>query len=148
MSNETVGGMRIEDGKLLLHEGIHCKLTIERPVPGVSVVRISGHDLGEFGDVALRELEKEITSHQQIELFIDARDAQSASIDVSSVWAHWLAKNRSAFKHVTMLTGSRFVQVTANFVQRFSELGDLMHIYTDPLTFDTSLAVSCQSRVD
>ena len=59
--------------KILQYEGIHCNLTIERPQPGVAVVRISGHDLGEFGDVASRELEKEITAHQQIELFIDAR---------------------------------------------------------------------------
>ena len=50
----------MEDAKALQYEGIHCKLTIERPRPGVAVVRISGHDLGEFGDVALRELEKEI----------------------------------------------------------------------------------------
>jgi hypothetical protein len=76
----------VEDRKVLQYEGIYCKLTIERPQPGVAVIRISGHDLGEFGDLAQRELEKEIASHQQIELFIDARDAQSASIDVSSSW--------------------------------------------------------------
>jgi hypothetical protein len=136
----------MEDAKVLQYEGIHCKLTIERPSAGVAVVRISGHDLGEFGDVALRELEKEIAAHQRIELFIDARDAQSASIDVSSAWALWLAKNRSAFKGITMLTGSRFVRLTADFVQRFAELGNLMDISTDPATFDTSLAAACQGR--
>jgi len=84
----------MKDAKVLQYEGIHCNLTLERPHAGVAVVRISGRDLGEFGDVALRELEKEIAAHQRIELFIHARDAQSASIDVSSTWARWLAKNR------------------------------------------------------
>ncbi len=132
--------------KILQYEGIHCNLTIERPQPGVAVVRISGHDLGEFGDVASRELEKEITAHQQIELFIDARDAQSASIDVSSIWALWLARNRSAFKRIVVLTGSRFVRLTADFVQRFAGLGTLMDISTDPAAFDSVLAAACQSR--
>ena len=137
----------MEDAKVLQYEGIHCKLAIERPRPGVAVVRISGHDLGEFGDVALRELEKEIAVHGQIELFVDARDAQSASIDVSSTWAIWLAKNRPAFKSITMLTGSRFVRLTADFVQRFAELRDLMHIYTDHALFDSSLVKACGSKV-
>lgn len=136
----------MEHTKILEYEGIHCKLIIERPLPGVAVVRISGHDLGEFGDVALRELEKEIENNQQIELFIDARDTQGASIDVSGAWALWLAKNRQGFKHVTMLTGSRFVRITADFVQRFAELGNLMHIHTDCAAFDSSLALACQSR--
>ena len=136
----------MEDAKILQYEGIHCNLAIERPRPGVAVVRISGRDLGEFGDVALRELEKEIAVHQQIELFIDARDAQSASIDVSSTWAIWLSKNRPAFKSITMLTGSRFVRLTADFVQRFAELSDLMYIYTDSALFETSLAKACESN--
>lgn len=136
----------MENANVLEYEGIHCKLIIERPRPGVAVVRISGHDLGEFGDLALRELEKEIASNQQIELFIDARDTQGASIDVSGTWAVWLAKNRQGFKHVTMLAGSRFVRITADFVQRFAELGNLMRIHTDPAAFDDSLAMACQSR--
>jgi len=137
----------MEYAKALQYEGIHCKLTIERPRPGVALVRISGHDLGEFGDVALRELEKEIAVHGQIELFVDARDAQSASIDVSSTWAIWLAKNRPAFKSITMLTGSRFVRLTADFVQRFAELRDLMHIDTDHALFDSSLVKACGSKL-
>ena len=137
----------MEEAKALQYEGIHCKLTIERPRPGVAVVRISGHDLGEFGDVALRELEKEIAVHGQIELFVHARDAQSASIDIRSTWAIWLAKNRPAFKSITMLTGSRFVRLTADFVQRFAELRDLMHIYTDHALFDSALAKAYGSKL-
>ena len=137
----------MEDRQVLQYEGIHCKLIIERPQPGVAVIRIAGHDLGEFGDLAQRELEKEIASHQQIELFIDARDAQSASIDVSSSWALWLARNRSAFKRIKTVTGSRFVRLTADFVQRFAELTDLMDICTDPVSFDISLAKASESKI-
>jgi hypothetical protein len=39
-----------------------------------------------------------------------------------------------------MLTGSRFVQLTADFVRRFAELGDAMLIYTDGVAFDEALA--------
>jgi phage regulator Rha-like protein len=38
-----------------------------------------------------------------------------------------------------MLTGSRFVQLTADFVRRFAELGDAMHVYTDGAAFDEAL---------
>ena len=38
-----------------------------------------------------------------------------------------------------MLTGSRFVQMTADFVRRFADLGDAMLIYTEPSVFDETL---------
>jgi hypothetical protein len=38
-----------------------------------------------------------------------------------------------------MLTGSRFVQLSAELVRRFAELGDLMRLYTDPAAFDEAL---------
>jgi phage regulator Rha-like protein len=39
-----------------------------------------------------------------------------------------------------MLTGSRFIQVTAEFVRRFSELEGKMRICTEPRVFDRALA--------
>jgi hypothetical protein len=41
-----------------------------------------------------------------------------------------------------MLTRSRFVQLTADFVQRFAELGDRMRILTDPTSFDTAVQLA------
>ena len=41
-----------------------------------------------------------------------------------------------------MLTRSRFVQLTADFVQRFAELGPRMRIFTDPVAFDTALELA------
>lgn len=46
----------------------------------------------------------------------------------------------SRFRHISMLTGSRFIKLTADFVRRFAELGDLMRIYTDPSAFDGALS--------
>jgi hypothetical protein len=41
-----------------------------------------------------------------------------------------------------MLTGSRYVRMTADFVRRFAELGDAMLIYTEPSVFDDALKSS------
>jgi hypothetical protein len=41
-----------------------------------------------------------------------------------------------------MLTGSPFIQLTAKFVQRFSDLGDIMRIYADAAAFDAALAAA------
>jgi hypothetical protein len=123
-------------------EGIHFSLAIERPAASVVVMRFSGWDAGEFGDMPMQELAKDLVSHDQIELFIDARDVKGASIEVSGEWSQWLGKHKESFKHISMLTGSRFIQVTANFVRRYGELGDLMRIYTEPVAFDEALEES------
>jgi hypothetical protein len=129
----------------VVYEGVHCRLAIERPAPAVVVVRLGGWDAGEFGDVPMQELAKDLAADNRIELFIDARASKGASIEVSGEWAQWLGKHRSRFKHISMLTGSRFIQLTANFVRRFAELGDVMRIYADPVAFDGALAQSIAS---
>ena len=126
-------------------EGMHCNLVIERPVPGVVVVRVSGRDVGEFGDAPLKEMTVDL-ARSPLELFIDARNVQGASIDVSNDWAQWLRTHRSELRQVSMLTGSRFIQLTADFVRRFSELGDVMRIYTDAAAFDEALAEAIAVR--
>ena len=122
------------------YEGIHCTLAIQRPSSDIVVVKLSGRDAGEFGDVSFQELAKDLARNRQIELFIDARDVRGASIDVSNDWARWMRTNRAGFKQINMLTGSRFVQLTADFVLRFAELGNIMRIYTEATAFDDALA--------
>lgn len=127
---------------MVQYEGVHCRLAIARPAAGVLVMRISGWDAGEFGDGPMRELAKDLDAERPIELFIDAREVKGASIEVSGDWSLWLGKHRSGFKRIHMLTGSRFIQITADFVRRFAELGDLMRIYTEGDAFDSALARS------
>jgi hypothetical protein len=130
----------------VLYEGVHCRLGVERPAPGVVVVTLAGCDVGEFGDVPMQELEKDLHQRRLIELFIDARAVKLASVDVSGEWAQWLGKHRGRFRHISMLTGCRFIQVTATFVRRFAQLGEVMRIYTEAAAFDEALAQSIIQR--
>jgi hypothetical protein len=120
----------------------HCTLIIRRPVARVVTVAFIGNDVGQFGDAPLQELAHDLGEPGGLELFIDARGAVAATMDVSSEWALWLAQNRRSFRHVSMLTGSRFIQLSAAFVRKFADLGDLMRIYTDPDVFEGALSNS------
>jgi hypothetical protein len=122
-------------------DGAHCSIVIERPHAGVVVLRIAGRDVGEFGDRPMREIDGDLQS-DPIEFFVDARNVQGASLDVSSDWAQWLGKHRNRFRRVSMLTSTRFIQMTADFVRRFAGLSDIMRIYTDPAAFDDALAAA------
>ncbi len=119
-------------------QSIHGTLTITRPAPHVVVLTIEGRDVGEHGDGPMRALDEELRAGPYA-LFIDARDTKGATIDVSNVWAQWLRKRRDDLHRVHMLTGSKFVQLTADFVRRFAELGDAMCIYTERAAFDEAL---------
>jgi hypothetical protein len=123
----------------LLFEGRHSSLAIARRGAHVVVVTISGRDAGEHGDGPLRALDDEL-QRGPFTLFVDARRTQGASVDVSNVWAQWLRSRRDKLERIHMLTGSKFVQLTADFVRRFAELGDAMLIYTDGSAFDDALA--------
>jgi hypothetical protein len=129
----------------VVFQGIHCRLAIERPATGVVVLRLTGWDVGEFGDAPMKEMAKDLAS-APLELFIDARAVKGATIDVSNDWALWLRANRAKFQHISMLTGSPFVQLTAKFVQRFAELNEVMRIYTEPAQFDAALAAAARAH--
>src|SRR3546814_19120197 len=88
-------------------DGLHCSFTMERPARGVVVLRIAGHDVGEFGDAPLRALEDYLSADGTIMLFVDARDTEGASIEVSGAWAQWLAAHRARCARLAMLPGSR-----------------------------------------
>lgn len=117
-----------------------CELTIERPAPRVVALRLSGHDVGELGHGPFLELEKDFRPGEPArELFIDARAAAGASIDVSGTWAEWLRKHTRQLRVVHFLTGSRFIQLSADFVRKFAGLEETMRIYTETGAFDDEL---------
>ena len=120
-------------------DGVHCSLSIVRPAGRVVLMKISGTDVGEFGDAPMKALRDCVGDARGVQLFIDARDVRGASIEVSGDWATWLSEHRAILENVTMLTGSRFVQITAEFVRRFSSLEGSMRICTDPDVFDHAL---------
>jgi hypothetical protein len=135
--------MSYETAKYL--EGMHCTLSVERPVPGVVLVSFAGTDVGEFGDAPFRELENDVATGKAFELFIDAHKGRAASIHVSNDWARWLKARRRSLTCVHMLTATKFVQLSADLVRRFAELGDAMRIYTDRGAFTAALAAACDS---
>ncbi len=124
------------------YDGSHCELSIDTPARGVVVLTIEGRDVGEFGSAPMQHLEQHFSDRGPTELFIDARRTKGASIQVSNEWARWLGAHRSRFDHISMLTGSRFIEVTADFVRSFSNLEDVMRVYTDADAFDEALASS------
>ncbi len=129
-----------ESGPSVEVAGVHCSLAIRRPAFGIAVVVLSGSDIGEFGDLPMRELQKDLLLFNRIELFIDARAVRGASIEVSAEWALWMRAHRSAFKRIHMLTGSRYIEITAAFVRRFAGLADLMNVFTESAAFEETLA--------
>lgn len=122
------------------YEGIHCTLLIEAFPNRVVVLRISGTDIGEFGETPMKALNGRLGSSLPVDFFIDARDVRGASIEVSGDWAAWLNAHKEGLRSITMLTGSRFIQITAEFVRRFASLEGIMRICTEPAVFDQALA--------
>jgi hypothetical protein len=120
-------------------DGLNTSMTISRRAAAVLVVTISGRDVGELGDSPFAELDKQLAKGS-FALFIDARNTQGASVDVSNLWARWLRNHRDDLIRIHMLTGTRFVQITADFVRRWADLGDTMVVYTEPSVFDEVLA--------
>ncbi len=121
-------------------DGLHCTFAIRRYPTGVVVMKISGTDIGEFGDRPMLELMECVRGHDRSRLFIDARDVRGASINVSAAWAEWLRAHRLHFEDIAMLTGTRYVEITADFVRRFAALESMMRIYTEPAIFDAVLS--------
>jgi hypothetical protein len=121
------------------YEAVHCRLTIKRPASALVLIVLAGSDVGEFGDVPMHDIAKDFDRFGSIDLFIDARAVRGASIEVSSKWALWMATHRSRFREINMLTGSRYIEITAAFVRRFSGLAGCMKLFTDGTAFDECL---------
>ncbi|MFO0663986.1 MAG: hypothetical protein U0174_08545 [Polyangiaceae bacterium] len=128
---------------MTLNEPVHLQgrsasLTFRKVAREVVVLEITGSDGGEHGKAPFACLERALADGP-FSLFVDARDTKGASLDVSNSWAQWLARNRHRLGRVHMLTGSRFVKLTADFVRRFAGLGDMMVLYDDPSVFEETL---------
>src|SRR5687768_5180650 len=99
---------------------------IARPAAGVVVLTFKGPDVGEFGDAPFQELTRDLAMHGRVQLFVDAGECSGASIDVSSGWAQWISTHRPELTSLHLLCGSRFIQLTADFVRRFTGLEERM----------------------
>lgn len=120
-------------------ESKDCTVTITKVREGCVLVALEGRDRGELGREPFAELEKSFTGGRGLELFIDLEAAVGASLDVSGSWAVWLRANRQNLARVNMLTGSYFVELSAQTVKRFSDLGEKVRLYSDRGAFEADL---------
>jgi hypothetical protein len=134
--------MEITNGPEVRYNSAHCRIAIQQFASRVVVLKISGTDVGEFGEAPMLGLNKLLASTGPVQLFIDARNVRGASIGVSGDWARWLGAQKQNLREVHMLTGSRFIQVTADFVRRFAELQGIMKVYTDRNAFEDAFGES------
>jgi hypothetical protein len=120
-------------------EAKDCTVTIAKVREGRVLVTLEGRDRGELGREPFAELEKSFSAEYGLTLFIDLEAAVGASLDVSGSWAVWLRANRQNLEQVHMLTGSYFVELSAQTVKRFSDLGEKVRLYTDRGAFEAAL---------
>ena len=122
------------DGEVRLTAG-SCTFAYKRLRPGALLVKIAGHDTGQFGTSTLDEIRMELLRHRPLELFVDASAAEGAAVTVSDDWTHFFALNRDHLRRVSVLVGSQVVHLTVAIAQHLSRTGDLIQIYSDPETF-------------
>lgn len=125
--------------KLVTLEGLHGAAEVARPVPGVVVVTLVGHDAGDLANAVFTEIETDLAIQAPLQLFIDAADASAASMSGSHVWATWLAANDDRLGRVVLLASSRLALVTGGFIKDACGLGERMQVLSDPFLFERML---------
>ncbi|MES2900170.1 MAG: hypothetical protein V4723_10600 [Pseudomonadota bacterium] len=108
--------------------------------PGALLVTISGQDTGQFGPAVLDEIRMEAMRCGALELLIDAEQAVLVSMEVSRDWTHFFSHNRERLKRVSVLTGSKLINLTVAIAQHLSQTGNLIQIYSDRSVFDEAVA--------
>lgn len=95
---------------------------------------------GEFGSAALDEIRMEVLRHAPLELLVDAEQAVLVSTAVSQEWTRFFSGSRQQLRRVSVLTGSRLINLTVAIAQHLSQTGNLIQIYSDRQLFDQALA--------
>lgn len=129
----------LPDGRLQLRAGAGS-FTFHRLSPGALLVTIAGNDTGQFGTAALDEIRLEILRHGELDLLIDAHEAALVSTAVSQEWTRFFSDNRKQLRRVSVLTGSRLVNLAVAIAQHLSHTGKLIQIYSDRELFDEARA--------
>lgn len=134
------------EGSTVLESG-NGKFCFRRLTPGALLVTISGNDQGQFGTAALDEIRLEILRHGKLELLIDAEQAELVTVEVSQAWTRFFAMSREQLTRVSVLTGSKLINLTVAIAQHLSQTGNLIQIYSDRSLFDVALAKAGASQI-
>jgi hypothetical protein len=134
------------DGSTVLESG-NGKFCFRRITPGALLVSISGNDQGQFGTSALDEIRLEILRHGKLELLVDAEQAELVTVEVSQEWTRFFATSREQLTRVSVLTGSKLINLTVAIAQHLSQTGNLIQIYSDRSLFETAVAKASTAQV-
>lgn len=134
------------DGSTVL-ESASGKFCFRRLTPGALLVTISGNDQGQFGSAALDEIRLEILRHGRLELLVDAEQAELVTVEVSQEWTRFFAMTRQQLTRVSVLTGSKLINLTVAIAQHLSQTGNLIQIYSDRSLFEVALAKASAEQV-
>jgi hypothetical protein len=134
------------DGSTVLESG-NGKFCFRRITPGALLVSISGNDQGQFGTAALDEIRLEILRHGKLELLIDAEQAELVTVEVSQEWTRFFATTREHLTRVSVLTGSKLINLTVAIAQHLSQTGNLIQIYSDRSLFEVAVAKAGAAQV-
>ena len=135
----------LDDGTARLSDG-RCTFMFTRPKPGVLLVRIEGVDMGTLGTAPIDRVREEIGRFGALDLFIDARDAGVASLEVSDAWTAFFQANAGGLRRVSILAVSKFVHLTVSVAKLFSRTGELIQIYSDPALFESAITAARARR--
>ena len=134
------------DGSTVLESG-NGKFCFRRLTPGALLVTISGNDQGQFGTAALDEIRLEIMRHGKIELLIDAEQAELVTVEVSQEWTRFFSTTRDKLTRVSVLTGSKLINLSVAIAHHLSGTGNLIQIYTDRELFEAALAKASAAQL-
>jgi hypothetical protein len=129
----------LRDGSIRLR-GATCTFVFVRLRPSVLLLVISGEDTGDLGSAPFEELEAEIRRFRQpLALFVDTRATSQVPSGVTDAWTAWFVANHRSLSRVSILVGSKPVQLAVSVVQHFSRTGTLMAIQSDLEEFEQSI---------
>ena len=137
----TVNRQLLPDGRTQLSAGA-AEFMFERLRPGTVIVTVTGIDNGQFGTATLDEIRLEMLRHRPVELFVDAKAAVAVSVQVSREWTQFFSLNRDHLKRVSVLVGSKAIELTVAIAQHLSQTGNLIQIYTDADLFAARVAAA------
>ena len=108
--------------------------------------RLFAHPFGQFGTAPLEEIDSFLRLLGPLQLFVDARNAQGATVRVSEDWTGFFARRKHDLSHVHVLVGSKMVELTVAIARHLSRTGNLIQIYSDPGIFEAQLSRELGSR--
>jgi hypothetical protein len=117
-------------------------LVLTRPVPGVAIVALRGHDRGDFGAAIFDELRGDVVRYPPVRLFIDLSASSGAVVTVQDEWSAWFAANRRALQAVHVLATGSYLHFAAELVKRWSRTDELIRVHTDALAYAAALTAA------